>query len=187
MTDKSDTMTIVVADYQPNWTHQFSKLSKNLADIVGANAISIEHVGSTSVPGLAAKPIIDIDIVVSRTNTLQVISALEKYGYKHRGNLGIEDREAFFNPEHAEINHHLYVCAEGSLALRNHLSLRDRLRSNPEEMQAYSKIKRELAAKYPDNIDAYIAGKTEFILSVLKRAEFNESELSSIREPNRVK
>ncbi len=177
-------MKIKVIDYEPDWARQFEELSLKLLDIVGDEAISIEHVGSTSVVGLAAKPVIDLDIVVTRENVSKLISDLEKYGYKHRGNLGLEDREAFSNPEDSTIDHHLYVCVEGSLALRNHLFLRDRLRNNPDEMKSYGRLKKELAAKYPDDIDSYVAAKTQFILNILEHLDFSESELSSIREPN---
>lgn len=177
-------MKIIVTDYQPVWAKRFEVLSQRLSEVIGDHSISIEHVGSTSVIGLPAKPVIDIDVVVTREKKLRVISKLEAYGYKHRGDLGIEDREAFSNPEFSEIDHHLYVCTEGSVALRNHLLLRDELRTNRKAMKEYGDIKKDLAFKYPNDIDSYISGKTEFIINILRNLGFNEGELSSVRKPN---
>ena len=178
-------MKIEVIDYEPGWAKQFETLSRDLSEIVSSSAISIEHVGSTSVVGLAAKPIIDIDIIVERENVSDVVSALETHGYKHLGDLGIADREAFSNPESSVIDHHLYVCVEGVLALRNHLFLRDSLRNNTDRMNAYGSLKKELAAKYSNDMDSYVAGKTQFILDILEGLDLNECELESIRVVNR--
>jgi len=92
-------------------------------------AIAIEHVGSTAVPGMAAKPVIDMDVVIaSRTNLPSIVSRLGSLGYQHRGDLGIADREAFLAPRNQPA-HHLYLCVENSLALKNHLAVRDYLRT----------------------------------------------------------
>ncbi len=177
-------MTIEIFDYQPEWAIQFQILSEQLRSVVGEFVSSIEHVGSTSVVGLSAKPIIDIDIVTSRDNLSKVICALENFGYKHLGNLGIEDREAFKNPLNTVIKHHLYVCIEESLGLKNHLKLRDSLKANPAKVEEYAKLKRQLASAHPNNMDAYVAGKTKFVLGILEESGFSERELSDIRDPN---
>ncbi len=143
-------------------------------------ALSVEHVGSTAVPGLAAKPIIDIDVVVdSRDKVPEAIARLGALGYVHRGNLGIEDRDAFTSPEGLPA-HHLYVCLQGSAALANHLALRDFLRCDAAAAAEYGRIKKRLAAQFPGDIESYISGKTDCILAILRSAGFPESVLQAI-------
>lgn len=176
---------IVVVDYDPAWARHFEQLRASLWEAVHDAAISIEHVGSTSVPGLAAKPIVDLDIVVrSSEESATVIQRLDPLGYTHRGDLGIVGREAFRNPPGGP-THHLYVCLEGSLGLRNHLAVRDYLRSHPDKAIAYGELKRQLAEKFPDDIDSYIDGKADFLQGILRASGFQSQELATIATPNR--
>lgn len=171
---------VVVVEYDPQWKERFEALKERLWPAVSKWAGRIEHVGSTSVEGLSAKPVIDVDIVIpSPVELPPVIEGLAGLGYEYRGDLGIEGREAFRNNE-AEFRHNLYVCLDGCLALRNHLILRDHLRNHPADRDRYSEIKRMLAAQFPDDIDSYIDGKTEFILSVLAQYDMGRDELDSI-------
>lgn len=178
---------VFVANYDPAWVTQFHKLHDEIWPHVRDIAIKIEHVGSTSVPGLAAKPVIDLDIVIPSPNELSLaVERLACLGYRHRGNLGIEGREAFRAAPHAGISHNLYVCINGSLALRNHLLLRDHLRSHPADAREYSVLKERLALQYPDDMDRYIEGKTSFILEILRRNGIGIEESAAIEEANRV-
>ena len=175
---------IVVEPYNSNWISQFQDLKNMIWPAVIDVAKSIEHVGSTSVPGLAAKPVIDIDIVIADMSKLNgAIKALANLGYQHRGNLGIEDREAFrlIEPIH---KHNLYVCPEGSIALRNHLCLRDSLRRDPSLRDEYAALKWRLSEEFPNSIDNYVDGKTDFILRVLEKSGFRPSEIEAIRLGN---
>ena len=178
--------TIVISDYDPDWASRFEMLRAQIWPHIQAYATSFEHVGSTSVPGLAAKPIIDIDIVVPDEATAQrVISRLAPLGYRHRGFMGVPHRHAFFQPDDTPA-HHLYVCIEGCLALRNHLSLRDHLRTHPTAAAEYAALKRSLAQRYPHNIDAYVEGKTPFILGVLASSGFRPEEQTEVVRVNQV-
>ncbi len=175
---------VVVVPYDSHWASQFETLKQTLWSVVKDFAISIEHVGSTSIPGLAAKPILDIDIVIPDYSFLnETIAALRTLGYEHRGNLGIEDREAFKNLN-ATIKHNLYVCPKESVALKNHLCLRDTLRTNPQLREEYSSLKQMLAQKFPDSIDDYVEGKTDFILKILESNGLESDRLDSIRKMN---
>src|SRR5438128_549418 len=117
--------TVVVVDYEPNWPEVFLRLRSKVWPVVADFALSLEHVGSTSVPGLAAKPIIDMSVVLSREEDAPLaILRLARLGYVHRGNLGVEGREAFQAPTAAPA-HNLYVCPKGSLGLQNQLAVRD--------------------------------------------------------------
>ena len=127
--------TITVVEYDPSWPEEFQRLRSRVWPAVQAVALAVEHVGSTAVPGLAAKPVIDVSVVVhSQSDLPSVIEGLAKLGYVHRGDLGIAGREAFDSPPvpPASPAHNLYACAQDSLALANHLAVRDHLRMHPD-------------------------------------------------------
>jgi GrpB-like predicted nucleotidyltransferase (UPF0157 family) len=158
---------IQVMDYKPEWPDHFSQIRDRIWPCVRDIAVRIEHVGSTAVLGLAAKPIIDLDIVIEGRGDLpSVVARLGALGCQHRGDLGIRDREAFWAPENQPA-HHLYVCSQDSLALRNHIVFRDHLRAHPVDAAAYSMLKKQLAEVCGGDIDRYVEGKTDFILSIL--------------------
>ena len=178
---------ILVVEYDPTWPLTFAALKAPLAQALEGIVSEVEHVGSTSVPGLAAKPIIDIDIVVPTRNQLPaVIERLAALQYLHRGNQGIEDREAFESPSHLP-THHLYACVQGTPALANHLAIRDYLRKNPPAAAAYGRLKRQLAESFPTDRESYVAGKTDFLLDILQRAGFPDAALNGIRLANQKK
>jgi GrpB-like predicted nucleotidyltransferase (UPF0157 family) len=158
------TKHVVVLPYDEKWKQDFIDIKTELSQALGELAISVEHVGSTSVEGLAAKPIIDIDVVVTKERVNDAILALKNIGYIHEGNLGIPGREAFAyeGKEHLQ-QHHLYVCPEDSLELKRHLAFRDYLRLHPEAVNEYSKVKVEAAKLYPEDIDQYIDYKAAVI------------------------
>lgn len=164
------TRNIVVVPFDSNWKLQFETIRAEIQDALGELALSIEHVGSTSVEGLSAKPIIDIDVVIEDESKLQeVIEKLDGIGYEHEGNLGIVGREAFgyTGKEHLQ-NHHLYVCTKDSPELKRHLAFRDYLRSHEEAVKEYSRIKEEGAKLYPKDIDGYICYKTGWIEKIYR-------------------
>jgi GrpB-like predicted nucleotidyltransferase (UPF0157 family) len=164
---------IRVVDYDSAWPVLFETLRQPLAEALGELTLAIEHVGSTAVPGLAAKPVIDLDVVlVNRDRLPAAITRLAALGYAHQGDLGIPGREAFDAPAGAP-PHHLYVCAADSEELRRHLLLRDYLRAHPEAVLAYGTLKRSLADRYPYDRKAYTDGKSELITLLLARAEAN--------------
>lgn len=175
---------VIPVDYDPSWPDLFETLRRPIWSAVCELAVSVEHVGSTAVPGLAAKPVIDMDVVVaSREKIPDAIARLATLGYVHVGDLGIEDREAFNNPEGLP-PHHLYVCPQGSAALANHLALRDFLRGNRAAAAEYGRLKKQLAAQFPNDIDSYVAGKTDYLLQVLRDTGFPELLLRKIGAAN---
>ena len=170
MPDPIPIKTITVKPYDPDWAEEFKEYKQRLDSALGDLALSIEHVGSTSVKGLAAKPIIDIDIVISSRLILSsVIQRLKQIGYIHEGNTGIPGRESFRWPEGKR--HHLYVCSVDTPNLHNHLIFRDYLRTHPEAAKAYAELKLALAHKYRNNMDAYGEAKSTFIQDILTRAK----------------
>ena len=162
---------IVIADYDPRWPALFESLRATLSAALGELVSRIEHVGSTSVPGLAAKPIVDLDAILrSGGDREEAIARLARLGYLHRGNLGIPGREAFTlrgsGPSPGA--HHLYLCDPASAEWRRHLLFRDALRADAALVAAYAALKWRLANLHPQNRDAYTAAKTEFVETVLR-------------------
>ena len=156
---------VVVELYNEEWAADFSAVKAELDDALGSLALRIEHVGSTSVIGLSAKPIIDIDVVISDVSLLNdVIEALWKIGYVHEGDLGISGREVFkYEGKDHLRKHHLYVCSEDSSELKRHITFRDYLRTHHEAVREYSRIKEEGAALFSNDMDKYIEHKSPFI------------------------
>jgi len=185
---------ILVMDYDPVWPLQFSRLREVYQNYLGQFLISIEHVGSTAVPGLAAKPVLDIDLIVSGKDALEkIIPILESLEYDYKGEVGIPDRHVFSaktstTPANGSSKewpkHHLYCCIEGTTGLRNHLLLRDRLRADAELAASYGELKKRLALQTTD-MGEYVEGKTGFITDILKQGGFNEGQLSSIVDQNK--
>jgi len=136
------------------------------------------------VPGLAAKPVLDIDVIVgSQAGMLLAIKKLGEIGYAYRGNLGIEGREA----HRAEVNepaHNLYVSREGCDALRDHLTFRDYLRAHPGTAVVYADLKRALARRFPEDVDRYAVSKTDFVTNVLEMAGISGARIAHIRREN---
>ena len=159
------TKNVVVLPYDEQWKQEFLQIRNELTNALGQLVVEIEHVGSTSVQGLSAKPIIDIDIVIQDCTALDgVIAALGKIGYQHEGNLGIVGREAFkYDGKEHLCKHHLYVCPEDSPELKRHIAFRNYLQTHPDAVQEYSRIKEEGAKLYPTDIDRYIEHKSPFI------------------------
>ncbi len=152
--------------------------------------VKVEHVGSTSVEGLWAKPILDIDIIVENDlDSKRVIDLLENVGYTHEGNLGIEGREVLKYKENNQfiqwMDHHLYVCLNDCENLKSHLLVRDHLRNNKDSVEAYSELKRKLAEEFSDDIDLYIDGKTDLLTEILKQEGFGSSEINRIESINK--
>ena len=161
---------VIVEKYDAAWSQDFRQIEQELKEALGDLALRIEHVGSTSVKGLSAKPIIDLDIVIPDYSRFDaVVAALETIGYIHEGDLGIPGREAFKYSEKEHLRrHHLYVCTETSEELKRHLAFRDYLRSHPEAVREYSRVKEEGAALYPEDIDKYIEYKSPCIEKIYR-------------------
>ena len=179
--------SVHIVENNPCCKIKFNEFKDVLWPVVADHSIGFEHVGSTAVEGLAAKPIIDIDIVVSSMNALlKVIERLVPLGYVHQGELGIQGRHVFFQQENVS-KLHLYVCLEGSLGLRNHLALRDYLRAHPSAVKEYSNLKKRLAQQHPNDIDCYVEGKTSFVAAILEQCFFTPCELLNVLNGNLLK
>lgn len=158
---------VVVSGYEPEWPERFRQIAEPVERALGEIALAIEHIGSTSVPGLAAKPVIDIDVVVrSAEEVPAAIERLRELGYVYQGDKGIPGREAFMWPPHAP-RHHLYVVVEGSKPHTDHVRFRDCLRGRPDLAHEYAELKRDLADRHGDDRASYTEAKADFIARVL--------------------
>jgi len=187
---------IFIEEYSPDWPSAFSQLQSVYRARLGSYVVGIEHVGSTSVEGLAAKPVLDIDLIIEDSHLLPpVITVLEALGYQHVGDMGIPGREAFRRTSdrtplngstHSWPPHNLYVCLAGSISLKNHLAFRNYLRTHPDKAQTYGELKKQLAAAHPYDIDGYVEGKTTFITGILKEMGFDTASLNEITKQNKA-
>ena len=159
---------LVVVPYDPEWARGFEMIRDFLMSALSGISCAIEHVGSTSVPGLWAKPILDIDCVIpSMADLPEVVRRLNPLGYRHKGDLGIPTRESFaYEGAMGFLAQHFYVCPADSPELERHLALRDYLRAHTDARDEYSRIKREGAQLYPHDIDAYIDHKGPFVRGI---------------------
>lgn len=158
---------IEIVDYDKRWPADFERLRRRLAAGLGSVVLRIEHVGSTAVPGLAAKPTLDVDVVVAADDVQAAIERLGAIGFEHQGDLGVPGREALKGPEGGDACH-VYVCVEDGEPLRAHLTFRDQLRAHPETAAEYAALKRDVAARFGTDRDAYTRAKSEFIQRVLE-------------------
>ena len=168
-------------DYDPTWPQRFEQLRSELAHSLasaGAPVVTIEHVGSTSVPGLAAKPVIDCDIVVAQGDVAAASIALVGLGFRPLGELGIPQRWAFREPQRLA-GTNTDVVVDGCLSLRNHIAVREVLRSDLALRDEYAAVKRKVGASARD-IDEYVRGKNDVVQRLLVAAGVTEAERAAI-------
>jgi GrpB-like predicted nucleotidyltransferase (UPF0157 family) len=159
-----------VVPYDRQWPVLFGQLRIRVDAALAAVPHETDHVGSTAVAGLAAKPIIDMDVVVpGRSVVPAAVAGLTAAGWRHEGQQGVAGREAFAPPADGPY-HHLYVVVAGSGAHRDHVDLRDYLRARPDEAARYAALKGRLAYLLATDRDAYASGKAELISELLGRA-----------------
>ena len=165
------TRKVIVLPYDRAWQSAFEKIKGEIEKAIGDFIIGIEHVGSTAVEGMSAKPCIDLDVIIRDYAAFAaVVEGLKRIGYIHEGDLGIRDREAFrYTDKPHLMMHHLYVCPQYSKELHRHTTFRDFLRSNPEAVQKYSLVKEKAAELFPYDIDGYIEYKSPCVEELYKK------------------
>ncbi|HEX9927290.1 MAG TPA: GrpB family protein [Pyrinomonadaceae bacterium] len=170
---------VKLSPHREEWHELFAAEAQQLTIAASKYALAIEHIGSTAICGIVAKPIIDIALALREiADVEQIIQPFENLGYIYRGENGIPNRH-YFRKGSPRRTHHLHAVIYGSDFWRNHLLFRDYLRAHPQIAAQYESLKRELAQTHRENREAYTEGKNEFIENVLKEAGKNsEIQLS---------
>lgn len=164
--------TVEVVPHDPSWHESFEHESKRLIHALADSIVAIHHMGSTAIPDIYAKPIIDILVEVrDMVKVDEQSSRMKTLGYEAMGEFGIPGRRYFRKSNPVGIRtHHIHLFNAGSDQVKRHLAFRDYLIAHPEEAQRYSDLKRRLAREHPNNIDNYMEGKDGFIREIDRKA-----------------
>lgn len=170
-------MRIYMVPHDPKWRQEFENEAKQITNALGSNVEEVHHIGSTAIPNIYAKPVIDILLVVQDHADLDAKqAAMEALGYEAFGEFGIPTRRYFRRDnEQGDRTHQVHAFEAGSPQIARHLAFRDYMIAHPDAAKAYSDLKRELAAKHPNDMEAYMDGKHEFIQEIDRRAAFEAS------------
>ena len=167
------TSLVVIVDYDPQWPILFEEEKVRIIGVIGHAVVAVEHIGSTAVPGLGAKPIIDITVAVHRLADAQdCILPLQGLDYEYVPEYEAEmpDRRYFRKGPPGARTHHLHMVELATDFWERHLLFRDYLRTHPEEARQYEQLKRDLAARFDSDRSGYTEAKTSFIRSVEEKA-----------------
>ncbi|MFB6236451.1 MAG: GrpB family protein [Halopenitus sp.] len=163
--------TVDLHDHDPVWRDEYEREVARLRDLLGDRIRDFEHVGSTAVAGVPAKPVVDVlALVDDLADATELVPVLEREGYAHRANDDVEDRVFLAKGPPTNRTHYLSITAVGSDTHREQVAFRDYLREHPETASAYATLKRSLASEYPDDRASYTAAKAPFIERVLADA-----------------
>ena len=163
---------VELEEFNDKWFEEYEKEEKFLKEKLNTRAIEIHHVGSTSIKGLSAKPVIDILVVIEKLDKIKEIEdILKDYNYSNRGHQGVDDRYFFAKGSEEARTHYIHFVEKNSNTYYNLLYFKKYLNDNPEYIEKYAKLKKDLADKYKDERSKYTAGKNEFITSVINLAK----------------
>lgn len=176
---------IEVVPYENRWKTEFENIKNMINSYIGDLVVTIEHVGSTSVEGLSAKPIIDINVLMDNYKVFpRIIERLEREGFIYEGDLGVKGRETFkrtFVDEH--MKYYLYVCPKDGREHQRQIAFRDYLRENPDAKEAYGLLKVNLAKEYRHDIGNYTRHKKDFVEDIILKSGHNAlSSLISFKQ-----
>ncbi len=163
---------VIILEYNSEWPQKFIKESEKIIKLLGEELVYIEHIGSTSIPNMAAKPVIDILISVKDINHIDTFNKqFEELGYTPKGEFGITGRRFFIKDINGFRSYHVHIFQTGNFELKKHINFRDYMRSHPKMALEYANLKKGLAKKYTDDINSYSMGKDSFIKKIDKLAE----------------
>lgn len=162
--------TVELVPHDEEWEQLFEQEADRLRSALGDRALAVEHVGSTAIEGIVAKPILDILVAVEDLGEPEDYPELEELGYTYRPNDGVDDRLFFARGPEDDRTQYLSITEVGSETHTEQLAFRDYLREHPQAAERYARVKLELAERYPDDRDAYTAAKSGFVQAILERA-----------------
>ena len=160
---------VLLAEYDPDWPGEFISESRRVQEVLGEKVVDVHHVGSTAVNNLIAKPIIDLLVEVADLEPIDAMTdSFIGAGYEVRGESGIPGRRFLTRNEEGQRTHDIHIFQTGHDEIAKMLLFRDRLRENPDIATSYANLKRELAAKFHDDVSRYTQEKTDFILGAVE-------------------
>ncbi|KAF4999073.1 hypothetical protein FDECE_11632 [Fusarium decemcellulare] len=190
-------MRVAIEDHDPTWRAQFLDVREQLLrDLQDVPIVSIEHVGSTAIPGLKAKPVLDIDVIVTASSLKAARNAMVKAGYTDCGEMDIPGRYIMRQPGYGqhdaahgrghdgEMRRNTYIMVEGYASLRNHLDVRRVLLGNAELREEYGRLKAGLIGKDFNDIGEYVRCKSEVLVKILRAAGWSEEDLQPVINAN---
>lgn len=161
---------VEVVPYQEVWGRMYQEESEKIKAIFGKRLVNVYHIGSTAIPNMSAKPVIDIMVEVNNIAEVDNYNyKMQQLGYQAMGENGIPDRR-FFLKGGDNRTHHVHVFVQGHDEITRHLTFRDYMIAHPEETWRYSQLKKQLAKKFPTDINSYIEGKNNYIKEIDKKA-----------------
>jgi GrpB-like predicted nucleotidyltransferase (UPF0157 family) len=166
------TREVIVVPYNNEWPKMYQREIDRVFPVLKKEIISTHHIGSTSIPGMWAKPIIDILLEVKEISRIDNYNkAMVELGYDPRGELGIPGRRYFSREEPVDVRtHHIHAYQSGDISIERHLAFRDYMIKHQDDARRYIDLKRDLARRYPIDIDSYIAGKEVFVDEIEAKA-----------------
>lgn len=166
-------MEVLVLPHDPAWRDMFLAESRLILSALGQNALAAHHIGSTAIPSIVAKPVIDMLVVVKDIDAVDTRKReMESLGYEALGEFGIPCRRYFRKDSSVgKRTHHVHVFAQGSEQITRHLAFRDFMNAHPDWAARYSDLKRDLVARFPDSIERYMDGKDAFIKAIDRLAD----------------
>ncbi|HDD55604.1 MAG TPA: GrpB family protein [Chloroflexi bacterium] len=178
---------VELVPHNPEWSLQADEEIKRLLESLSFSIIGIYHIGSTSIPGIKAKPILDFVMEVENLeDVFNTLAEFEALGYQNKGEFGIPGRQFFTRDTNGERSHHLHVFQKGHPDIERHTIFRDFLRANPDAAREYEKLKEKLAKRFPKQSGDYTAAKSDFILSMDEVARYwlekNQTQMQN-KEP----
>ncbi|TLS38198.1 GrpB family protein [Pseudalkalibacillus caeni] len=166
-----DKRKVYLEEHNPEWKNKYLEEEEKIKGIFGGQLENSYHIGSTSISGIKAKPVIDILLEVKDIHEVDRLNnAMEQLGYEAMGEHGIEGRR-FFRKGGNNRTHHIHVFEKGNSEIKRHVNFRDYMRAHPEEARKYESLKAELAQKYCDDMEKYAESKSEFIREMDRKAE----------------
>lgn len=168
-------MPIELHPQDPQWSAVYDEARSVLSAVLGEYALDIQHVGSTSIPGISAKPVIDIAVAIERYPLPdEVLAAVEALGYTYWGEYGIPRRHLFFRRD-LPVGHNVHINELANGEFQKHVLFRDYMRAHPADVREYENLKQELAARY-DEVGTYAENKSEYVQGILRKAELWRQE-----------
>jgi GrpB-like predicted nucleotidyltransferase (UPF0157 family) len=165
------TRKVEVVPHDPTWVNLFRAEADILVNIFGDQLVAIHHIGSTAIPGIVAKPILDFLVEVHEIQQVDILNNnMEKFDYQPRGEYGISGRRYFVKQSGEVHTCHIHTFQTGDPQVERHLNFRDYLIAHPQDALAYSRLKEDLARQFPEDIDSYVAGKDHFIQNIDDKA-----------------